>query len=117
MTQQQSVQPLRSVEQLLAEYLDLQDQASQINERMAGIKAQIGDQVGVGGSLDINGVQVSVREPSRRFNLERAKDFLTDDQLALSLSVDATKVKKFLSPVLLEQCMEAGTGASVVTIR
>lgn len=112
-----TVQPLRSVEQLVVEYLDLQDQAARLADRLAGIKAQIGDQVGVDNSLDVNGVQVSVRAPSRSFNLARAVELLTEEQKQLCQSLDAKKVKAQLPPVLTEQCMDPGRGNPVVTIR
>lgn len=112
-------QPIRTVDQLVSDYLDVQEQIVQLNDRASNIKAQLVDLVGVGSEAQVGEVKVSVREPSRRFNLDKAVGMLTPEQVELATVAkpDPGKVKQFLPPVLLDQCMDAGTGAPVVTVR
>lgn len=116
-TQPNPVTPLRSPEQLVGELVDLQDQVAALDERMKAIRSQLVEHIGVGNNLDVNGVKVSVREPSRRFNLARAQELVTPEVLELAKEVSPAALKKFLSPILLDQCMEPSNGAPVVTVR
>lgn len=115
------IQPieLHSVERLARDLVDIQEEVAALNERAAHLKAQIAEKVGVG-AIDLpNGVAVTVREPNRRFNAERAAQLLAPEVLELCKSegYDTKKLKSFLSPVLLEQVMEAGTGAPIVSVK
>lgn len=112
----------QTVAQLAADLIAAQDDASQIAERIATIKAQIAAQVEVGTSVTLEeagGLTVSVREPSRRFNAKKAAALLTPEVLELCRpdGYDAAKLKSFLSPVLLEQVMDPGTGNPIVTVK
>lgn len=117
MTIDNNVTPLRSNQQLVEDLTDLQYQASVIESRMRDVKTQLVDRIGVGNSIDVNGVKVSVREPNRRFNAERAAELVTPEVLELAKEISPTKLRQFLAPVLLDQCMEAGTGAPIVSVK
>lgn len=112
-------QPIRTVDQLVQDLLDVQEQSAQLADRASSLKAQIAELVGVGGEAQVGDVKVTVREPNRRFNIDKAVKLLTPEQVELATVAkpDPTKVKQFLPPVLLEQCMDAGTGDAVVSVR
>lgn len=112
-------QPIRTVDQLVQDLLDVQEQSAQLADRASSLKAQIAEQLGVGGEAQVGDVKVTVREPNRRFNVQAAAKMLTAEQVALATTetLDPSKVKQFLPPVLLEQCMDAGTGAPIVAVK
>lgn len=105
------------IEQLVHDLLDAQEIAAETAERIAGIKAQIADVVGVGCAVEVGGVTATVRAPSRRFNATRAWALLTPEQQAVSVSPDAKKIKAQLAPVLVEECMDEGAGSPVVSVK
>jgi hypothetical protein len=107
--------PLHDIDQLVATYLEIQDQISGLNGQAAHIKAQLAG-LGIGEHATTSGVSVKVREPNRSFNLDRAWTMLTPDQQKVCLSPDGKKVRSQLPEVLLEQCMDAGKGQPVVTV-
>ncbi len=117
-TNANNVTPLRTPTDLVSEIVDLSDQIAHLTERLAARKRELGDAVGIG-SHKIAGVDVSVREPNRRFNAARAAELLAPEVLELCRNegYDPKKLRGFLAPVLLEQCMDAGTGAPVVSVR
>lgn len=117
MTSDNNIAQLRTNEQLVADLTDLLFQADEVDARIKTIKSQLAQRIGVGNSLDVNGVTVSVREPNRRFNAQRAAELVTPEVLELAKEVSPTKLKQFLSPVLLDTCMDAGTGAPIVSVR
>jgi hypothetical protein len=114
-----NVQPIRTVEDLVRDLADAQYQQAAIGERIAMLKAQLADQIGVGGNIQVGDATISVREPSRRFNPTKAQALLAPEVLELCKTdgYDNAKLKSFLSPVLLEQCMDAGTGSPIVSLR
>lgn len=111
--------PIRTVDQLVGDLVEAQAAMAALADHANTLKAQIADRVGVGGEHKYGDVTVTVREPNRRFNLDKAVAMLTPEQLTMASTTipDAKKVRSFLPPVLLEQCMDAGTGAPVVTVR
>lgn len=112
--------PTRSAELLARDLIDVQEQIAALGERAMNLKAQLAEAIGVGNSLDLpNGVAVTVREPNRRFNADRAAQLLAPEVLELCKAdgYDVKKLKSFLSPVLLEQVMEASAGAPIVSVR
>lgn len=112
--------PIRTVEQLARDLIDLQAQTAALTERANQIKAQIADQVAVGQTVHLDGgVAITVREPNRRFNPDKAVKLLAPEVLELCRpdGYDPKKLKSFLSPVLLEQVMDAGTGAAIVSVK
>lgn len=94
---------------------ELQDHAAQIDDELRALKAELATLLPVG-THAAAGVKVTVSNPSRRFNLDRALTMLTPEQRTLAVGPDLRKVKAYLPPVLLEQCMDPGTGAIVVKI-
>lgn len=109
-------QPIRSVDQLVGDYVEIQEQISALTDRANNIKAQLVEQIGIG-ERAVGDVKVSVREPNRRFNLDKAWSLLTDEQKALCVTPDATKVRRQLAPALADTCYDAGTGAPILTVR
>jgi riboflavin synthase alpha subunit len=117
MTEQPNVQQLHTVEHLVAALAGIQDEIAELEARARTLRAQLVDQVGVGNSLDVNGVTVTVRGPSRTFDLDAAWNALTPEQQALAVERSAKKVKAFLPPVLTDTFMKPGTGAPIVTVK
>lgn len=107
--------PLHDVDQLVDTYLDIADRIKQLTDQQNHIKDQLRD-LGVGEHQTSGGVPIVVREPNRKFNLDRAWLMLTHQQQQLCTSPDAGKVKKQLPGVLLDQCMDPGTGATIVSV-
>lgn len=97
-------------------YLDLTERIEQLEADRADVKARLA-KLDVGSYPTASGVTVTVSLPSRRFNLGRAWTLLTEEQHSLCASPDPKKVKAQLPEVLLDECMDAGTGAKVVRIK
>jgi len=106
-----------NLDALVARYLELADTIEQLATEQAAIKEQLRG-LDVGKHVTSYGIAVTVSAPSRRFNPSAAKELLAPEVLELCKSdgYDAKKLKSFLSPVLLEQCMDAGSGDPVVRI-
>lgn len=113
---QPSAQPIGRLDDDVNAYLNLTEQIEQLTSQRDAIKARLA-QRGVGDHTTSTGTVVSVTEPNRRFNLEKALGMLTEEQQTLCLSPDPAKVKKQLPPVLTESCMEPGTGALRVAVK
>lgn len=111
-----SAQPIRTLDDDVATYLDLTERIEQLEQQRATIRARIAEH-GPGSHATTHGVTVSITAPSRRFNIDRAWSLLNDDQKSICVGPDPTKVKKQLPPVLLDECMDPGTGAPRVSIR
>lgn len=109
-------QPIASLDYDVAAYLDLTEQMEDLENQRATIRARLATR-GVGTHTTTSGITVAVTAPSRRFNLERAWTMLTDDQKDVCTSPDAGKVKKQLSQVLVDTCMEPGTGNPRVSVK
>lgn len=116
MTAQPVPQPIQSLDNDVAQYLDLTDQIEQLESRRNAIKARLA-QRGEGTHTTTTGIAVTVSPPNRRFNLEKALAMLTEEQVAVCMGPDAAKVKKQLPPVLAESCMEPGTGQLRVVVK
>ena len=112
-----NVQALHSPARIVEDLLDLQDQIAALTDRANHLRAQLAEHVGVGNTLDVNGVTVTVRAPNRKFDLDGAWAALTPEQQALAVDRSAAKVKSFLPPVLAETFMKPGTGAPIVTVK
>lgn len=113
---QPTAQPIGRLDDDVNAYLDLTERIEQLTSQRDTIKARLA-QRGPGDHKTTGGAVVSVTEPNRRFNLERALTMLNDDQRALCMSPDPKKVKAQLPPVLAEDCMEPGTGALRVAVK
>lgn len=109
--------PIRTVEQLVTELMEINDEIGQLGERAQSIRAQLVEQIGVGNEVDVNGVKASVRAPSRSFDLARAWEALTPEQQALAVDRSSKKVKAFLPPVVAETFMKPGKGSPTLVIR
>lgn len=101
-------------EKTLRRYIKLLEQREAIDAEIHDIKTQLAT-LGTG-THTILGLKITVSEPSRRFNLDRALTYLNDEQKRLSLAPSPALVKQFLPPVLLEQSMDPGTGDPVVKV-
>lgn len=111
-----AVQPIATLEQDVATWLDLTERIEQLTSQRDTVKARLA-QHGVGVHTTAAGVKVTVSPPPRAFNLDRAWQMLTPEQRQLCLSPDAAKVKKQLPPVLAEDCMDPGRGANRVIVK
>lgn len=111
-----TVQPIKNRDQLISDYVDIRARIERLTAQADNLKAQLRD-LGVGKHEGPGGVVVTVAPPARRFNLDRAITMLTPEQLAVCQGPVAAKVKGQLPPVLLEQCMDPGTGDLVVTVK
>lgn len=114
-TQPDQAQPIRSVDQLVADYLDINDKIQALTGQADTIKAALRD-LGIGRHATTSGIPVVVTAPARRFNIDRAWTMLTPDQQYLAVGPVAAKVKAQLAPVLLDQCMDPGAGEPTVRI-
>lgn len=108
--------PASSLDNEVLAWLDLTDKIEELEAERARIKTRLAA-FGPGQHVATGGVVVTVGAPPRRFNRDRAWAFLTEDQKDVCTSPDDKKIKAQLAPVLLEECMDAGTGAARVTIR
>ena len=108
---------MTDIDTLVTEYLELTEQIEHAEARRKQLRAAFAD-LGVGDHATSNGaVTVQVQAPPRRFNLDRAWSMLSTEQQALAIAPDPSKVRSQLSSVLLEQCMDAGTGAPRVVVK
>lgn len=110
--------PLRDLDRLAAAWLDITDQIDALTAQRDVVKAQLRD-LGLGEHVAANGTVVTVTAPSRRFNARTAQALLPAEVLELCRAdgYDAKKLKEYLSPVLLERCMDAGTGDPIVRVK
>jgi hypothetical protein len=108
---------MTNIDALVQRRLELDDIIAEAGIEKAAVNAAIVEELGIG-SHSVAGVTVSVKNPNRSFNLDRALTFLTDEQreLAMTTAPEASKVKQFLSPVLLDAAMDPGTGNATVTV-
>lgn len=104
-------------ETVVARITELQEQAELIDIEIRKAKADLAANLDLG-THKVGDVKVTVSAPSRRFNVERAAAMLSDEQKAVCIvtALDSKKVKEQLPPVLLEQCMDPGTGNPIVRI-
>lgn len=112
-----NAQPLHDLDHLVGRYLDLKHEAEEISSQMEHVKDQLRAH-GIGQHATTSGVTVTVQAPARRFNAKTAAGLLPAETLAQcgADDYDPKKLKSYLSPVLLEQCMDAGTGAPIVKV-
>jgi len=94
---------------------ELQAHADEVNNEIRALKLELAQLLPVG-SHATAGVKVTISNPSRRFNADRAWSMLTPEQQAVCVSPDPKKVKAQLPPALLDACMDPGAGAPVVKI-
>ncbi|NUQ89597.1 MAG: hypothetical protein HOQ43_14205 [Glycomyces artemisiae] len=111
-----TAQPIQSLDDDVAAYLDLTERIEQLEARRTTIRARLA-QRGEGTHTTTAGIAVTVTPPNRRFNLDRAWTLLTPEQQALCTSPDPKKVKAQLPGVLVDELMEPGTGAFKVTVK
>lgn len=99
-------------------YVDLDDRIKDLQAQQASIKGRMRDNLDLGKHDTDAGVTVTISAPSRRFNPVRAAELLTEEQREVCRAdgFDPKKLKAQLPPVLMETCMEAGTGDPVVRI-
>jgi hypothetical protein len=100
----------------VATYLDLTERIEQLVEQRDAVKVRLLEH-GTGQHPTSSGLVVSITPPNRRFNADRAWAMLNEDQRALCVSPDPKKIKAQLPEVLVDQCMDEGTGAPRVTIK
>lgn len=115
-TAEANVTQLRSLDDDVATYLEISEQMEQLGAQLAAVRHRLADR-GPGTHQTSTGVKVTVSAPNRVFNAEKAWGMLTDEQRALCVSRDNSKIKSQLPPVLTEQCMEDGKGSPRVTVR
>lgn len=119
--QEKAAQPLthatlRSLDDDVAVVIDLQEQIEELQSQLVAAKGRIADR-GVGQYETTTGIKVTVSEPPRSFDVEKAWGLLTDEQRAVCQAPDSRKIRQQLPPVLAEQCMAAGNGKPRVTVR
>lgn len=90
---------------------DIDAEQSQILDRIRALE--------LGQHTTLSGAAFTVSPPNRRFNLEKATNLLPPETLGecQAEGFDPTKVKRFLSPELLDMCMDEGKGEPRVTFR
>lgn len=110
-----SVTPLHDLDRLASTFLELADQIAELQSQQDHIKAQLRD-LDVGKHTSPSGIPISIEAPRRSFNSERAWSMLNPDQQAVCMSPDARKVKAQLPAVLLDACMDEGTGQPIVKV-
>lgn len=99
-------------------YLELAEFVAEVNDEMTAIKRRFRD-LGDGAHKAPCGVAVTVTPPNRSFNLTKAVALLNDHQRELCKTdgYDPKKVKGMLPPVVLEVCMDPGTGDARVSVK
>lgn len=107
--------PIASLDDDVATLLDLNDKIEQLEGQRATIKARLA-QHAIGTHETTFGVKVVVSAPARKFNQDKAWMMLNEEQREVCFSPDAKKIKSQLAPVLLDECMEPGTGSPVVKV-
>lgn len=105
-----------NLDDLVSRYVDLQAQIADLTDALEGVKSQLRD-LGPGEHRTSNGAAVVVSPPPRRFNLTAAWSLLTEEQRAVAVAPDPKKVKAQLPEVLIDQCMDPGTGAARVSVK
>lgn len=112
-----TAQPIRNLDDDVNDYLNLTEQLVSLTAQRDAIKARLASR-GPGEHTTTNGqITVSVTAPPRKFNLTKAWSMLTEDQKDVCTSPDAAKVKKQLPGILVDDCMDEGTGAPRVSIK
>lgn len=108
--------PIRDVDALAGLAVDLQDQIAQLGDQLKNVKAQLDEQLGEGDHKTTSGIKVKVQGPNRKFNPDKAWLLLKPEQQAVCMSRDVAKVKGQLPQVLIDACMDPGTGANIVKV-
>lgn len=90
---------------------DIEAEQSQILDRIRALE--------LGQHTTLSGASFTISPPNRRFNIEKAVQLLPDETLAQCRAegFDPAKVKRFLSPELLDMCMDEGRGEPRVSFR
>lgn len=112
---QSTTSSLRSLDDDVLTVLELQERIEDLQAQLVAAKARIADR-GVGRHETSTGVVATVYGPAHRFDKDKAWTLLTEDQRAVCMSPDTTKIRQQLPPVLAEQCMTPGTGRLQVRI-
>jgi len=107
---------MTDLDQLVDEYLLLQEHVDKLTDELDQIKARLRD-LGPGEHKTKSGATVYVTEPPRRFDLDAAVELLTLAQRATSMTYDSGEVKRWLSPVQLDSVMRAGNGRARVYVK
>jgi hypothetical protein len=99
-------------------YMELTEFVAEINDELSAIKARFRT-LGEGAHKAASGVAVTVTPPNRSFNLTKAVALLNEEQRALCKAdgYDPKKVKGMLPPVVLEVCMDPGSGDARVSVK
>jgi len=99
-------------------YIELSEFVETAQSEMGAIKARF-RALGDGAHKAPCGVAVTVTPPNRSFNLTKAVGLLNEEQRALCKAdgYDPKKVKGMLPPVVLEVCMDPGTGDARVSVK
>lgn len=100
-------------------YMELSEFLAEANDELTAIKARF-RALGDGAHKAPCGVAVEVKPPNRTFNLDKAVALLNDQQKIASVAdtaYDPKKVKAQLPPVLLELCMDPGSGEARVSVK
>lgn len=109
-------QPIASLDDDVNAYLDLTERMEELESQRATIRARLA-QRGPGTHTTTTGTKVTVTAPNRRFNRAKALTMLTPEQQQTCMALDDKLIKAQLPPVLLEGCMDEGTGAPRVTVK
>lgn len=112
---EQPVTPLHDLDQLASTFIELADKIAQLQAQQDHIKDQLRD-LGVGKHSSPSGIPITIQAPARYLNTERAWGMLTRQQQNACMSPDYKKARAQLPPVLLEQCMDEGTGKPIVKV-
>jgi hypothetical protein len=98
-------------------YLELDEIKSDIAVEQEAIKARLRS-LGIGVHHTSSGVPFKIAKPNRRFNLDRATQLLPAETLEQCRTdgFDPSKVKRFLSPELLDMCMDDTDGDPRVSV-
>lgn len=108
---------MTDTEQLVRRYTELDDQRRTIVDEQADIKAQLRDTLQQG-THHVAGLTIVVSPPPRRFNAVTAASLLPTETLAACTydEYDPKKLKRYLSPVMLDMAMDERPGDLVVRI-
>lgn len=90
---------------------DIEAEQSQILDRIRAL--------GLGQHTTVSGVAFTISPPNRRFSVEKAVQLLPAETLeqCRAEGFDPAKIKRFLSPELLDMAMDEGRGEPRVSFR
>lgn len=106
-----------SLDELVARYAELNARQAELLDEMNTIKADIRDHFD-DGTYEAAGCRVTIRQPNRTLDLDKAVELLPPDvrKLCETVAYDRKRVLSYLPPAVADLAYKPGSGQRVVTI-